>query len=127
MDNDDIKKKWGNAGIIPTSNLPTPYKWPRIDNSHITIDEYRTVKAGTRVWSIANQAMIMIQRDTIIQIKQKVYNDTIVFVKPMQIIGELMFPSLIGLGKDEWSLDYSNTESYTLPPPGPFVIDFKYE
>ena len=75
----------------------------------------RLIKSGTTVWSIKNQANIILTEDTIVEIKHTCYGNDGVFVKPMQLLFAHMIPSICGLGTDEWSLSYKNTEAYEMP------------
>lgn len=75
----------------------------------------RLIKSGSTVWSIKNQANIIVSKDTIVEIKHTCHGNDIVFVKPMQLLFAHMIPGICGLGSDEWSIDYKNTEAYEIP------------
>lgn len=81
--------------------------------------ELRLIKAGSRVWSIKNQANIILSEDSIVKIAHTCYGNDAVFVKPMQLLFNLPghIPGVCGRGADEWSLIYSNTEPYEVPAP----------
>jgi len=81
------------------------------------IGKLRLIKKGTSVWSIANQSMIILVNDSIVEIAHTCYGNDVVFVKPMQILFPLTIPGIIGKGTDEWSVSYSFTKKYTMPEP----------
>lgn len=75
------------------------------------------IKAGMEVWSIKNQAMIILKNDSIVEIKHTCHGNDVVFVTPMQILFDFpgMIPGICGKGTDEWSIDYKKTKSYKVP------------
>jgi len=79
------------------------------------VGKLRLIKKGSTVWSISNQANIILSKDTIVEIKHTCHGNDVVFVKPMQLLFAHMIPSICGLGSDEWSLSYKNTEHYEIP------------
>lgn len=85
----------------------------------IEIDELRLVPKMTPFWSIANQRMILIDQDCIVQVKHTCFGSDTVFVAPMQLIFNIpgYFPTVIGIGSDEWELGYSKTLPFEIPKP----------
>lgn len=83
------------------------------------IGQLRLIKSGSQVWSISNQAAIILAEDSIVEVKQTCYGNDAVFVKPMQLLFNIPghIPGVIGRGTDEWSISYKNTEHYEVPPP----------
>lgn len=83
------------------------------------IGSYRLIPSGASVWSIANQSQIIVSEDTIVEVAHTCHGNDGVFVKPMQLLFNMpgQIPTLIGRGKDEWSLSYSATLPYTKPEP----------
>lgn len=83
------------------------------------IDELREIPGGFHVWSIANQANIQLTTSTIVKIKHTCYGNSVVFVKPMQLIFNMpgQIPTVIEQGTDEWSIDYNKTVPYEVPKP----------
>jgi len=83
------------------------------------IDELRLIPSGSSVWSIKNQANIILAEDSIVKVAHTCYGNDAVFVKPMTLIFNLPghFPTLIRKGQDEWSINYNNTEAYKVPEP----------
>jgi hypothetical protein len=83
------------------------------------IDELRLIQKGSSVWSIMNQANIILSEDCIVKIAHTCHGIDVVFVKPMQLIFNIPghIPTIIGKGQDEWSINYNNTESYKVPEP----------
>ena len=79
------------------------------------VGKLRLIKSGSTVWSIKNQANIILSKDTIVEIKHTCHGNDNVFVKPMQLLFAHLIPSICGLGSDEWALDYKNTEEYEIP------------
>jgi len=88
------------------------------------IGKLRMIRKGNKVWSISNQANIIVSEDSIVKIEHTCHGNDVVFVKPMQLLFEHMIPGVIGKGSDEWSISYKNTESYEIPPSQ--ILDFKY-
>ena len=88
------------------------------------IGEYRLIPKGTEFWSIKNQTIFSSKQDEIIQIKHTCHGNDIIYGEPKQLIGELLYPTLIGKGSDEWGLSYSKTELYQIP--NPLIINIKY-
>jgi len=80
------------------------------------VGKLRLIKGGSTVWSISNQANIIVSKDTIVEIKHTCQGNDGVFVKPMQLLFAHMIPSICGLGSDEWALSYKDTEHYEIPP-----------
>ncbi len=91
------------------------------------IGEYRLIPKGTEFWSINNQSVLMSCSDEIIEIKHTCYGIDTVFVVPKQLLFNIpgYIPTLIGKGKDEWSISYSKTRSYSVPEPQFFTWEFK--
>ena len=81
------------------------------------VGKLRLIKSGNAVWSIKNQANIILYKDTIVEIKHTGFGNDYVFVKPMQLLFAHSIPGICGLGTDEWLLDYKNTEDYEIPSP----------
>ena len=87
------------------------------------VGKLRLIKSGNTVWSIKNQANIILSKDTIVEIKHTGHGNDYIFVKPMQLLfahsipGCGLLPCICGLGTDEWLLDYKNTEDYEIPSP----------
>jgi len=83
------------------------------------IGENRLIPKGTKIWSIANQATIMLDEDVIATVKQTCFGGDAVFVEPKQLLFNMpgYIPTLIGRGDDEWTLSYSKTLPYTVPEP----------
>ena len=81
------------------------------------IGENRLIPKGTIFWSIKNQTNIMLDEDSIIEITHTCTGSDAVFVKPKQLIFNMIgyIPTLIGKGTDEWVISYSKTLSYTIP------------
>jgi len=79
--------------------------------------ENRLIRKETKLWSISNQANIILDEDTIVTIECTTIGSDSVFVKPKQLLFNFpgYIPTLIGRGVDEWSLSYSKTESYDIP------------
>lgn len=95
--------------------------------SKLKVGKLRLLPKGTEVWSINNQANIIITKDTIVEIKHTVFgNDDYVYVQPKQVIFNMVgfIPTLIGLGCDEWGILYSQSKKYNLPKPT--LITFSY-
>jgi len=88
------------------------------------VGDFRTIPAGSSVWSICNQSDIIVTKDIIIEITHTSTIDDIIIAKPKQV---LFNSALIGLGKDEYCLGYSKTKPFKMPDPYPLYIDFKYE
>lgn len=88
------------------------------------IGEYRLIPKGTEFWTIKNQTMFSSKQDEIIQITHTCHGNDVIFGEPKQLIGEILYPTLIGKGLDEWSLNYSKTESYKIP--NPLINNIKY-
>ena len=83
------------------------------------IDEYRLIPKDTEFWSISNQETMSCGTDQIVQVKHTCAGNDVVFVKPMQLMGNMPghVPGLMSKGTDEWELNYSKTEPYRLPKP----------
>ena len=89
------------------------------------IGKLRMIKAGAKVWSINNQANIILAEDSIVEVKHTCHGNDYVFVKPMQLLFALTIPGICGRGKDEWGVSYKNTEKYEIPPPQ--LMNFTYK
>lgn len=85
------------------------------------------IKAGSKVWSISNQANIILVEDSIVEVKHTCHGSDAVFVKPMQILFQHTIPSICGRGKDEWGVSYENTEHYEVPPPQLMTFAYNYD
>lgn len=79
--------------------------------SEDVIGEKRTIPKGSRIWSIKNQANMILDSDHLVEIKHTCIGSDYVFVKPIQVIFDSpgMIPGIIGKGVDEWGLSYSDT------------------
>lgn len=95
--------------------------------NEIEIGEYRLVPKGTKFWSISNQTMILLDEDAIVEIKHTCYGSDGVFVKPKQLIFNMVgfIPTLIGKGTDEWQLGYSQTLPYIVPEAQLYMMEYK--
>lgn len=73
------------------------------------------LKAGSEIWSIANQTTFILKNDTIIEIVNKSGG----FVSPKQLLFNIpgYLPKIIDSGTDEWCVDLSNAEPYEVPKP----------
>lgn len=85
--------------------------------NEIKIGENRLIPKGTKVWSIKNQINILLDEDVIVELKHTCIGSDTVFVKPKQLIFNMIgyVPKLIGRGTDEWGLSYSKTLPYSVP------------
>lgn len=81
------------------------------------VGKNRLILKGTKIWSINNQTFLILDEDTIVEVKNTCIGSDQVFVKPKQLIFNLMgfIPTLIGKGTDEWEISYSKTLPYTIP------------
>ena len=83
------------------------------------IGEYRLIPKGTPIWSIHNQLSITLSDDEIIEITNTVMLSDYVYGIPKQLLFNIpgYIPTLIGRGRDEWGISYSQTEPYSVPKP----------
>jgi hypothetical protein len=88
------------------------------------VGNLRMIKKGSQVWSIHNQANIILTEDSIVEVGNTCHGNDYVFVKPMQLLFALTIPGICGRSKDEWSVSYENTEHYEVPPPQ--LMNFTY-
>lgn len=86
-------------------------------NKNMAEPEYRLIPKGTQIFSINNQTNFITTQDEIIEIKHKGIEGEHIFCELKQLLFNIpgYIPTLIGKGKDEWSLRYSKTEPYSIP------------
>lgn len=80
----------------------------------------RTVPKGTRIWSIHNQAYMILDEDAIVEINHTICgSEDWVYGEQRQVIFNHpgFVPTVISKGKDEWGFLLSDTTPYEVPGP----------
>lgn len=67
------------------------------------VGNLRMIKKGSKVWSIHNQANIILTEDSIVEVGNTCHGSDYVFVKPKQLLFPHTIPGICGIGTDEWA------------------------